>query len=472
MRNFFLAFLILAGLSGAVISYALEAIGIAPRRLAPYVEQRAAGHNPTIVAIGNWIGQALLTADRGTNVVSGLPRLTIGAQPEAALSDTAAPLRRVPVTSLAAAIAAFSEAIPGDQITFAPGRYRFSGLHVSIDRPGANNHPITVRSAKPGTVVLEFDMTEGFHVSASYWTFENLTITGVCGDHSNCEHAFHVTGDATHFIARNNTITNFNAHFKINGVERRMPDHGLIEGNTLSNTTVRHTNNPVTIIDLVAASGWMIRKNFLSDFIKQDGNQISYGAFAKGAGSNNVFDNNIVVCEYRLQGMPGQRVGLSFGGGGTGAQYCRDRRCIVEQEGSAMRGNLIASCSDEGIYLNRSATSRLIHNTLIDTGGISVRFPESSADIEGNLVDGLIRARDGAIIRDRDNRDTSTTRLLLGSHPVRQLFGAAGAKSFDGVAPQRTVTTEADTVADLCGGTADGSHAYGAFTNFAGCVRK
>jgi parallel beta-helix repeat protein len=163
---------------------------------------------------------------------------------------------------------------------------------------------------------------------------------------------------------------------------------------------------------------------------------------------------------------------LSFGGGGTSAQYCRDQRCIVEQKGSVMRGNLIASCSDDGIYLNRAANSRLIHNTLIDTGGISVRFPESTADIEGNLVDGRICQRDGAIIRERDNLDTSITRLLLGSHPVRQLFNADGVSHFSGAAPQRTATTDADTAPDLCGSIADESRAYGAFTNFVDCIRK
>ncbi len=62
-----------------------------------------------------------------------------------------------------------------------------------------------------------------------------------------------------HFIARNNVITDFNAHFKINGNEGRFPDDGLIEQNTLTATAVRETANPVMPIDLVAANGWTIR---------------------------------------------------------------------------------------------------------------------------------------------------------------------------------------------------------------------
>src|SRR5437763_779831 len=83
-----------------------------------------------------------------------------------------------------------------------------------------------------------------------------------------------------------------------------------------------------------AASHWIIRGNLISDFIKAQGDQISYGAYAKGAGSDNRFEQNIVLCESLLRGFAGQRVGLSLGGGGTGKELCRDKRCITEQDGS------------------------------------------------------------------------------------------------------------------------------------------
>ena len=79
-------------------------------------------------------------------------------------------------------------------------------------------------------------------------------------------------------------------------------------------------------------------------------------------------------------------------------------------------------CSDDGIYVNRAAGSRIEHNTLMDTGGISVRFPQSSADLIANLVDGSIRTRDDGLIHERDNLQTGPTRLYLGLHPVREVF--------------------------------------------------
>ncbi|MDT1847664.1 right-handed parallel beta-helix repeat-containing protein, partial [Acinetobacter baumannii] len=91
--------------------------------------------------------------------------------------------------------------------------------------------------------------------------------------------------------------------------------------------------------------------NVITDFVKVGGDRISYGAFAKGAARGTVFEGNVVVCEHLLRGHPGQRVGLSFGGGGTGKPYCRDGRCDAEHEGGTMRANLVASCSDAGIYV-------------------------------------------------------------------------------------------------------------------------
>lgn len=486
-RNGIITLVCLFLIAAFAAHYVLEKLAISPRLLAPYIDKRVTGHNPTIVGLGNWISRVLLDNDRGQPSLPRAVAYKIGAQSEPVRTAAKGPLgsgRSIFVTSSTEALGAIAQALPGDVITFLPGRYHFQATNIGISRPGTEQGPITVRADLPGTVMLDFDMNEGFVVDAPYWTFENLTIKGVCNDHSWCEHAFHVVGRGHHFVSRNNTIMDFNAHFKINGLNNAIPDDGLIEATTLINSTIRQTANPVTFIDLVAASNWTIRKNFIADFFKEQGNQISYGAFVKGAGSNNLMENNIVLCEYLLRSPHGQRVGLSLGGGGTGTLFCRDKRCITEQDGSAIRGNLIASCSDDGIYINRSATSKIMHNTLIDTAGIEVRFPQSSADVEGNLIDGGIRARDQAVVRANDNVDTSMMRLYLGSHPVRHLFDVPERGSFRGVVPLRSANAEeGDPVAgaasrltaagtpDLCSKPRTGPRPYGAFVNFADCVR-
>jgi hypothetical protein len=445
----------------------LQGMGLAPRALGPYLERRTSGHNPVITGAGAWLAHTLTALDRGPVQPFIAGQLTIGAQPGAAGGPGAG--RSVLAGSAAQVRAAIAGAAPGDQIVLLPGTYRFDGK-LAVERPGSPSQRITLRAIQPGTVLIEFDTVEGFVVKAPWWSFENLTIRGVCKRHDDCEHAFHVVGAASDFVARNNVISDFNAHFKINGSDGRFPDRGLIDGNTLSNATVRDTGNPVVPIDLVAASGWTIRRNLISDFIKGGGNQVSYGGFAKGAGSANIFEQNIVWCERRLHGAAGQRVGLSLGGGATGAPFCRDGRCIVEQEGSAIRANLIASCSDDGIYLNSAARSSVVHNSLLDTSGISVRFAGSSADVEGNLVDGAIRSRNDGVLRAHDNRDTPIALLYLGYHPVRRLFSNLATLDFDTAAARRTGAPGA--ALDLCAAPRPANPRYGAFEDLSACLAR
>ena len=457
------AALALAGL--VAVAAVIEHLGVAPRTVAPYIEKRSSGHNPTIAGLGRLASATLMELDRGAAAIPAELALKLGAQPLPAGAGRPAGVLVATPDELRAAI---GKAEAGDVLTLLPGTYRFNGTAIDANRPGRENAPIVVRAARPGSVQVEFDQVEGFRVSAPWWRFENLMIRGVCGDDTYCEHAFHVVGKGRHFASVNNAIADFNAQFKINGADGDFPDDGLIESNTLFNTRGRNTANPVVPIDLVAASRWTIRANIVKDFVKLEGNRVSYGAFAKGAGSANVFERNLVLCEDKLRGQPGQRIGLSLGGGGTGPAYCRDRKCIVEQQGGSIRSNLVASCADAGIYINSAADSRIEDNTLVDTTGIDVRYPTSSAHLDGNLVDGPIRVRDGALLHLGDNRAQALWQSYLGYHPVRTLFRAAQEGDFGwrGEAPQRAGVRKG---ADLCG---DGAvSAYGAFDSFAACRR-
>lgn len=465
---------VLAVAAGGVALGAIDHVGRAPRTLAPYIEKRTSGHNALIEATGRRVAAILTSLDRGS--VDAAPvrlALNAGAQPRPAGQDAGG----IQVATPEALLAALKAAAPGDVITLAPGTYRFDGKGIPISRPGGEDAPIVVRAAQPGSVHIELAMLEGFVVDAPYWRFENLDIDGTCPADDDCEHAFHVVGGGHHFASVNNTIRDFNAHIKINGAGGRFPDDGLIEHTTLTATHVRATAKPVTPVDLVAASGWILRANVISDFVKRDGNQVSYGAFAKGGGRNNLFERNVVWCEQNLRGLPGQRVGLSLGGGGTGKEFCRDGRCITEQEGGTLRANLIVGCSDAGIYLNEAAGSKLLDNTLVDTTGIDVRYPASSAMVDGNLVDGPIRARDGGVLHLGDNRATPLWRTYLGSHPVRGLFRApeSGDFAWRGEAPERDEADEGERPAgapDLCGTGRAAPFVYGAFVRFSDCAAR
>ena len=465
LRLVFLGVLLVLG--GVVLAQALERIGVAPRLLGEYIERRASGHASWIESIGRTTNRVMQALDRGDTLPHpGLPEW-VGARTVAPGASSGTTIMVVLPEQLRSAI---SNAQPGDVIVLGPGVYRFTGPALQTPRGGTEARPITVRAETFGTVTLEFDLLEGFLVTAPFWRFENLVVRGVCRTHADCEHAFHVVGDAHHVVITNNLVIDFNAHVKINGLDRRFPDNGRIAQNTLIDRAPRRTANPVTPIDLVAASNWSIEANLIADFVKADGDFTSYGAFAKGAGHGNQFLRNVVICEQRLRALPGRRIGLSFGGGGSAPGGCRDRRCVVEHEDGLMADNLVASCSDEGIYVNRSPRSRLDHNTVLDTAGVYIRYPESSATVTANLVDGAIRAREGALLDAEENATTSLWSLYLGWHPVRRGFSDAGALDLRFRSPPMRVRT-ARSARDLCGAIRPDPASIGAFEDFAICLR-
>ena len=207
----------------------LESTAVAPQRLATYLVQRATGHRPSVVAFTGRLASVLEANDRGRPHALQPLTVRLGAQSEPVGVDA----RSVPVSSTSAALTDIADVLPGDVITFAPGPYRFVAPYLAVTRLGTARQRITVRAQRLDTVLLEMHAVEGFLVTAPFWQFENLTIIGVCSAHAECEHAFHVGGNAAHFIARNNTLIDFNAHIKINGSGKAMPDDGLIEGNAV-----------------------------------------------------------------------------------------------------------------------------------------------------------------------------------------------------------------------------------------------
>lgn len=370
--------------------------------------------------------------------------------------------RQVQVRSASKLVEALRAARPGDVIEIMPGRYRLSGRSVPTYSGGLEAEPITVRAPRLGQVVLEFDMLEGFFVEHPYWIFENLEIAGVCGDDGSCEHAFHVVGNARSTVIRNNRIRDFNAQIKVNGAGRAYPDSGVIQFNTLYNTRPRNTVNPVTPIDIVAASKWQILDNFIADFVKAGGNRISYAAFIKGGGSGGRFERNIVVCALTLKNQPGLRVGLSFGGGGTGGAYFRDGDGRFEHDGGFAANNVVAHCNDFGIDVNRSKNITIAHNTLVNTAGIDLRNYPASAAISNNLLEGRIRHRFGAWSIEADNWQGDP----------RDLMPDADRLDLEFARRPRAVPSLPVVAADICGHLRGNGTIAGAVAADAACLRK
>lgn len=337
----------------------------------------------------------------------------------------------VSVSTSAELRAAASAAHPGDTLRLGAGEYRID-RKLSCNASGTAEAPIRVVGADGGASRVVFHdasgIVEGFHVFGGHWSFENLTIEGDCSTDSRCEHAFHIAGDADGTRIVGNVVSGFNAHIKANGEgdPRLFPDDVLVEGNELFNPAARQTSNPVTPVDVVGGRRWVVRANYVHDFEKGQGNRISYGMFLKGNGVDGVFERNLVVCEQLHSG--GIRLGLSFGGGGTGPDsICEDGTCNPEHRRGIMRNNIIAHCPSD-VYVNECEECTIEHNTLYDCTGIDVRFSTSSATVRRNVLSGRVRSRDSATVMDVDNLAVSVSELdALFTDPAGLDFSLAGA---------------------------------------------
>lgn len=299
---------------------------------------------------------------------------------------------------------ALSKATAGTYIVVRPGLYLFD-RNLYLGQDGTATAPITLMALQPGSVWFEFTQLDGILVNRPHWVFENLNIRGTCAQQHNCEHAFHVTGRASHTTIRNNLLVDFNAHIKVNGHQGEWPDHGLAAWNTLVNHSPRNTDRSVTPFDLVGANHWVFSQNLVANFVKVGSNRVSYGVFMKGASEGGLISDNVVICTPKHISQKGIRVGISFGGGGTGAEYCRDGNCKAHEHarGAAIR-NIIAHCNDSGLDLNKSQDILLSRNLLINTSGLTLRN-HSRALAEHNMFEGTLALRDRSTVHLHTNRN-------------------------------------------------------------------
>ncbi len=378
--------------------------------------------------------------------------------------------KTVNVTDAASLTAALSAAAAGDEIVLAAGTYRLT-TSPSCTAAGTAAAPIVVRSAAPLAARVELDAVEGFHVLGPNWHFEGLDIHGVCADDSTCEHAFHVVGKATGFVMRKNRVVDFNAQLKVNvdqvGASLVQPNGGLVEGNEVFDTHSRATANPVTKLNIDGVDDWIVRANYIHDAHKNGGDNVSYQSFMKGGGKKGLYERNLVVCT-KDETSGGTRIGLSFGGGGTGPQFCAPAfnpatPCDPEMTDSTMRNNIIVNCSDVAIYLNKAKNSHLLYNTMIATSGVDFRFASSTGEADGNVLASAIRPREPAdesrITRGKNLDNVMAADFL--SWYVAPLVGDLRKKG-DLSSLLGKGTARADVANDFCARPRSGAHDLGA----------
>ena len=385
--------------------------------LVRYSERRLSGHPLLVRVFGPLLDAVRRTQER--EPPANLPNLGKGQQVHALAAigydASGRPLARgaasaagpaPPASRLLGSVqelsAAVANATAGEVLELAAGRYELSQA-LMTGKAGTPVQPIVLRAAKPGTVELIVNAVQGIVVSQPYWVFENLDWRGACERHSDCDHAFHIVGRARGTVVLNNRTRDFNVHYKINGEGAEWPDDGLLQFTTISNSGSRHTELPVNLINLVGANGWQLLDNHIERLGKEIGSQISYGICMKGGARQARVERNLVVCTPQQVSQIGLRVGISFGCGTTGDEYCRNGRCEYELSDSVIANNVIAHCNDFGIDLHRARKTLVAHNTLINTAGIDARHASTQGVVIGNLLEGRVRARDGARLDEQDN---------------------------------------------------------------------
>lgn len=297
-------------------------------------------------------------------------------------------------------------AIPGDVIILADGEYKLEGNALNLGNPNYlldSELPITITSRNFKKAKINVNATVGINITYKNWIISDLVFEGTCDSDSSCEHALHIFGDADNIKIMGNDFINFNAAIKANGNAgavdgvRYFPDSVLIQSNRFYNEWARETKAPVTPIDVVGGEFWTISNNFIADFSRNYKRKTSYtyGAFLKGDSKYGVFKSNFIACRWKVPYYSALdlRIGLSFGGGGTGNEFCASGTCEQEHLSGEMSSNIIANCSQTAsIYVNKSNDIKIEKNILIGSSGIELSA-SSEINVSENLLNGKLRKR-------------------------------------------------------------------------------
>jgi len=311
----------------------------------------------------------------------------------------------------------------GSEIVLADGTYRLSGRRNYADVAGTLSSPIVVRAEHANQAIIETNGAESaFQVSAPYWVFDGLHIKV---DNSSV-HAFKLEGNGQYVTIKNGKIElDSPAEGGIKGAggpNAPQPDYALIQNNEIWFTSPTRNNN-CEGIDAVAVKGWVIRGNVIHDIQKssQGFDGIGYGVFTKGNSQDTIIEGNLIYDSF---------VSISFGGGGTGAQYFRDGDTRYEERNGIIRNNIVLNSGDVAVYLNEANNARIYNNTFFNSftscgsgcSSIDVRFSGSSADIRNNILDKPINDRE-------QGQHSEGSNLMLPSPTDSSWFVAIG--SFD-----------------------------------------
>lgn len=280
---------------------------------------------------------------------------------------------------------AIAAAQPGTVIQVAPGTYAFTAA-LRTAAAGTQANPITLRASSTGPVRLDFSNTEeGIVLGHADWVLEHVWVNGACaGGCGGGAAGVHVKAEANRVIVRQSRITNWGEDIKSDRSDAAEPTDCAIIGNEIYNDDPSIASGG-TGIDIVGGKRWLISGNYVHDFAR---NETHYGIFVKGGASDAIIERNLVIGAKTLPAGTGAAIGISFGGGGTGAQFCAPSNvggggCACETFKGIARNNIVLKTTDAGLHTKRACGSVFVHNTVYDTGlGLQNQMAGAGAAVE------------------------------------------------------------------------------------------
>ena len=293
------------------------------------------------------------------------------------------------VDSAATVRKALREVGPGDTILVKPGVYDM-GDSFSTGNSGTADKPITFRcEGDKGYATFKVRGQIGFRVKSRFWVIQGIDVEGSeksteatlflsgpggCGDIKiiDCK----VSGSAQHGIKSSRT--------REHGIDNVLIDH------------VEVCNTAATGIDLVSGDNWIISHCYVHDYSKGGG--VCYGIFLKGGGKNGIIESCVVDGKKRPV-----TVGISFGGGTTGARWLPlvNGKVGPEHENGIARNNIVLRTSDTAYHSKKATACNYYNNLAWDCGTFQC---QASWAVAPTLINNLIAGRyQGVSPKSRDN---------------------------------------------------------------------
>ena len=360
---------------------------------------------------------------------------------------------------------ALGQANAGDIIRVAPGVYEFSGA-IRLDSAGSPSEPIQlIGEGDPGDVEFRINGSLGLSIAGQDYVVAGIWLR--CQG-SQCTEArgISIWGSARRVTIRGCRTTDFSQHIKgwIADGTLDAPEDIVIAGNEAYNTA--SYNGSSNVLNLNGGARWRVVGNNVHDF----GNTgINYGIFLKGATTQSVIERNLVAGSYDRAAGSGVVVGISFGGGRMGTQWCAAGNqgaggCICEDYDGIARNNIVVNTSDAALHVNSACGSKFLNNIVYNSDTmLQIQSFEGVGDIEvrNNVLDGGLPSHNNLVTS--DNIMNADFAALYSNADALDLSAGVGAGALAANAPLPGV------VADYCGVTRSSTPSRGAIEMPAMC---